>query len=121
MADRVGATEDGTGTTSNQEVLASITSDTLVERLARMMKDSDNVMAEGLAKEVAAKQGKATDSASTAQMTLEILQQHGFDLTGESIVDNSGLSFDNLITPQLLDDILTRAATEAELLSLIHI
>lgn len=115
VADRVGAAKVGTGTTSNQEVLASITSDTLVERLARMMKDSDNVMAEGLAKEVAAKQGKATDSASTAQMTLEILLEHGFDLTGVSIVDNSGLSFDNLITPQLLDDILTRAATEAEL------
>ncbi|MFP7366234.1 D-alanyl-D-alanine carboxypeptidase/D-alanyl-D-alanine-endopeptidase [Corynebacterium callunae] len=115
LADHVGATEVGSGTAPEGEVLASTTSDTLVERLARMMKDSDNVMAEALAKEVAAKNHLATDSASTAQMTLEILQQHGFDLSGVSIVDNSGLSFDNLITPQLLDDILTRAATENEL------
>src|SRR5699024_4752896 len=69
--------------------------------------------------EVAASKDLATDSASTSKMTLEILKDKGFDLSGVSIVDNSGLSFDNLITPRLLDDILTRAATEPELSSLL--
>lgn len=119
LADRVGATSVSAGTAPDTAPIASVESDNLEKRLARMMADSDNVMAEGIAKEVAASKGLATDSVSTAQMTLDILGEHGFDLTGVSIVDNSGLSFDNLITPRLLDDILTRAATEAELRPLI--
>lgn len=119
LADRVGADTVDEGSAPDKTVLASVESDTLDQRLARMMKDSDNVMAEGIAKEVAASKDLATDSASTSKMTLEILKDKGFDLSGVSIVDNSGLSFDNLITPRLLDDILTRAATEPELSSLL--
>ncbi|ANE04875.1 D-alanyl-D-alanine carboxypeptidase/D-alanyl-D-alanine endopeptidase [Corynebacterium crudilactis] len=119
VADRIGATEVGEGTAAEGVVLASVESETLEKRLGRMMEDSDNVMAEGIAKEVAASKGLPTDSASTAQMTLDILKDKGLDLSGVSIVDNSGLSFDNLITPRLLDDILTRAATETELRSLL--
>ncbi|BAU97045.1 D-alanyl-D-alanine carboxypeptidase [Corynebacterium suranareeae] len=120
LADRIGAETTGTTEiTTDSTVLASVESDTLDQRLARMMEDSDNVMAEGIAKEVAASKGLPTDSASTATMTLDILEGKGFDLSDVSIVDNSGLSFDNLITPRLLDDILTRAATETELRSLL--
>ena len=51
---------------------------------------------------------------------MDILKEHGFDLTGVSIVDNSGLSFDNLITPRLLDDILHAAATDETLRPLLN-
>lgn len=115
LADHLGASTVDKGTAPDSAVLASVDSETLDSRLRRMMEDSDNVMAEGIAREVAAKKGLPTDAASTSAMTLEILKEHGFDISSTSIVDNSGLSFNNLIPPRLLDDILTRAATEPEL------
>lgn len=115
LAQRLGAEHTGTGTATGTEVLARVESDTLEQRLSRMMEESDNVMAEGIAREVAQARGLPTDARSTAAMTLEILAEQGFNLDGVSIVDNSGLSFDNVITPRLLDDILNRAATEPEL------
>lgn len=115
LAQRLGAEHSGTGTATGTEVLARVESDTLEQRLSRMMEESDNVMAEGIAREVAQSRGLPTDARSTAELTLDILGEHGFNLEGVSIVDNSGLSFDNVITPRLLDDVLTRAATESEL------
>ena len=112
LADRVGADDTGRGTaTSEALVLATTESENLETRLRRMMEESDNVMAEAIGREVAQHRGEPTDTASSARLTMDILEQQGFDLTGVNIVDNSGLSFDNLITPRLLDDLLHTAAT----------
>ncbi|WIM67373.1 D-alanyl-D-alanine carboxypeptidase/D-alanyl-D-alanine-endopeptidase [Corynebacterium breve] len=111
LADQLGAGTVGTTTApEGAEVIASVESPELAERLAEMMKESDNVMAEAIGREVALQRG-----ADAPQATLDILAEEGFDLTGVTLSDNSGLSTDNLITPQLLDDILVRATTEDEL------
>lgn len=116
LADRIGATGTGNGTApSDALVLATTESENLEQRLRRMMEESDNVMAEAIGRETAQHRGTPTDTGSSAQLTMDILKEHGFDLTGVSIVDNSGLSFDNLITPSLLDDILHAAATDETL------
>lgn len=113
LAQRVGATTTGQGTAPTEAlVLATTESGNLEQRLRRMMEESDNVMAEAIGREVAEKRGVSTDAGSSAQLSMDILAEHGFDLSGVQIVDNSGLSSDNLITPKLLDDILTAAATE---------
>ncbi|NLZ56885.1 MAG: D-alanyl-D-alanine carboxypeptidase/D-alanyl-D-alanine-endopeptidase [Corynebacterium sp.] len=121
LAERIGATTTGEGTAPQEAlVLATTESDSLEKRLRRMMEESDNVMAEAIGREIAQKHGVDTDAASSAQLTMDILREHGFDLDGVSIVDNSGLSFDNLITPKLLDDILHAAATEEQLRPLLN-
>lgn len=121
LADRIGATGTGNGTApSDALVLATTESENLEQRLRRMMEESDNVMAEAIGRETAQHRGTPTDTGSSAQLTMDILKEHGFDLTGVSIVDNSGLSFDNLITPSLLDDILHAAATDETLRPLLN-
>lgn len=121
LADRIGATGTGNGTApSDALVLATTESENLEQRLRRMMEESDNVMAEAIGRETAQHRGTPTDTGSSAQLTMDILKEHGFDLTGVSIVDNSGLSFDNLITPRLLDDILHAAAMDETLRPLLN-
>ncbi|WP_080796729.1 D-alanyl-D-alanine carboxypeptidase/D-alanyl-D-alanine endopeptidase [Corynebacterium pacaense] len=115
LASRIGAVSSGAGGATGTEVVASTDSETLLDRMRRMMEESDNVMAEALGREVAQHRGLATDSASTSALTLEILAGRGFDTGGVALVDNSGLSPNNLITPQLLDDILQHAATDEEI------
>lgn len=121
LATRIGATETGKGTApADAPVLATTESENLEQRLRRMMEESDNVMAEAIGRETAQHRGSPTDTGSSAQLTMDILKEHGFDLTGVQIVDNSGLSFGNLITPRLLDDILHAAATDATLRPLLN-
>lgn len=121
LAERIGATDTGKGTApADALVLATTESENLEQRLRRMMEESDNVMAEAIGRETAQHRGAPTDTGSSAQLTMDILKEHDFDLTGVSIVDNSGLSFDNLITPRLLDDILHAAATDETLRPLLN-
>lgn len=116
LADALGAdivAEDpspGTG-----ETLARVDSPPLYQRLETMVKWSDNVMAEAIAREMALARGAEPSFAGAAQATLDALTEQGFDTTGTELVDNSGLSADNLIPPRLLDDILIAAATEEPL------
>ncbi|UIZ91901.1 D-alanyl-D-alanine carboxypeptidase/D-alanyl-D-alanine-endopeptidase [Corynebacterium sp. CNCTC7651] len=88
------------------EPVASIESPDLVSRLEVMMKNSDNVYAEAIGRELALHRG-STDAPGA---TLAILAEHGFDTSAVTINDNSGLSELNLITPKLLDEILASAA-----------
>ena len=121
LAERIGAADTGEGTApADALVLATTESENLEQRLRRMMEESDNVMAEAIGRETAQRRGADTDTGSSAQLTMAILEEHGFDLTGVQIVDNSGLSFDNLITPRLLDDILHAAATDETLRPLLN-
>lgn len=112
LADRVGAIVVGVNDAPpDAEVVASVESPTLVERLDMMMKNSDNVYAEAIGREVALNRG--TQDAPAA--TLAILGEHGFDTSGITLADNSGLSTLNRITPKLLDDILANAASHPTL------
>lgn len=112
LADRVGAAAVGEGEApADAEMLASVESPTLVERLDVMMKQSDNVYAEAIGREVALSRGTLDAPAAT----LAILGEHGFDSTAVTLADNSGLSTLNRIPPQILDAILLNAATEPSL------
>lgn len=110
------AAEVGAGTVDygiapeGAEVLASTESPDLIQRLRAMMKDSDNVMAEAIGREIAAERGTPAP-----QATVEVLAERGFDLTGVELADNSGLSVVNQIPPSLLNDILLRATSTDEL------
>ena len=116
LADRVGASTVGLGPAPDvATVLGSVESPLLTERIEDMMMDSDNVMAEAIGHELAVHRGQPGSAAAATQATLDILSEHGFDLTGVTLADNSGLSVHNLIPPRLLDDVLHDAATSPQL------
>lgn len=116
LADRVGAPSAGSGTASaDAEVLGSVESPPLTERLEAMMLDSDNVMAEAIGHELAVHRGRPGSAAAATQATLDVLSGHGLNISGVSLADNSGLSVHNLIPPRLLDDVLLDAASHPPL------
>lgn len=113
LADRIGVSEVGYGSVPGDAAageaaapVASVESPDLVTRLAVMMKNSDNVYAEAIGRELALHRGETDAPAAT----LAILAEHGFDTSASTINDNSGLSELNLVTPALLDSILAAAA-----------
>ncbi|MHA2789869.1 D-alanyl-D-alanine carboxypeptidase/D-alanyl-D-alanine endopeptidase [Corynebacterium sp. S7] len=115
VADKVGAqTVDYAVAPAGTETIASVESDTLIERLRTTMKNSDNVMAEAIGREVATATGT-----QAPQATIDVLTQNGFDLTGVTLADNSGLSEHNLITPALLNEIMLRATSDEQLRPLV--
>ena len=110
LAERVGAQNVALGQ-GDGEVVAAVESPTLVERLELMMKNSDNVYAEAIGREVALARG-TTDAPGA---TLSVLEERGFNTVGLVLRDNSGLSADNLIAPKLLDAVLYDATSMPEL------
>ncbi|WP_257161793.1 D-alanyl-D-alanine carboxypeptidase/D-alanyl-D-alanine-endopeptidase [Corynebacterium cystitidis] len=112
VAGKVGATTVGySEAAEGAEVIAEVHSPELIERLRVMMKNSDNVMAEAIGREVAAARvGEKATVLNAPQHTLDVLGEHGYDLTGVTLADNSGLSTLNNIAPALIDDILLRSA-----------
>ena len=116
LADRVGATTVGLGPApEGAAVLGSVESPLLTERITAMMMDSDNVMAEAIGHELAVHRGQPGSAAAATQATLDVLTEHGFDISGVTLADSSGLSVHNLIPPRLLDDILLDAAAHPQL------
>lgn len=115
LADKVGAQTVGFGPAPEDgEFVASVESPPLSERMREMVKESDNVMAEAIGREVARKRG-----GTSPQATLDTLTEHGFDISGVTLADSSGLSRFDLIPPRLLDDIMLRATSTDELRDLL--
>ena len=116
LADRVGAGTVGLGPApTDAEVVATTESPELIDRLTEMMLHSDNVMAEAIGHEVALHRGLPATAQGATQATLDVLAEHGIDISGVSLADNSGLSTLNLIPPRVLDDVLHDAAAHPPL------
>lgn len=80
-----------------------------------MMKHSDNVMAEAIARELARAAGAEPSFEGATKATLKTLSDASFNTEGIRIKDNSGLSEDNRITADLLTHIIADAATNEPL------
>lgn len=116
VAQRIGAEPAGQASApADAGIVASVDSPPLSARLEEMVKESDNVMAEAIGRELAIATGAAPTIDGAVQATLDALAAGGFDVTGVHLADNSGLSVNNLIPPRLLDDLLVAAATEETL------
>lgn len=116
LADRVGAQTVGVSSApADGERVAAVESPTLAERLELMMKNSDNVYAEAIGREVALARG-TTDAPGE---TLSVLEEYGFDVAGVVLRDNSGLSTEDRIAPKLLDALLHDAIAAPELRALL--
>lgn len=93
------------------QVLASVQSQPLSILLSQALLNSDNVLAESLAREVAGAKGapRSFDGA-TAAISLA-LQDLGVDMTGVDIYDGSGMSDRDRVSPGVMGQILVKAVT----------
>ncbi|QBJ97044.1 D-alanyl-D-alanine carboxypeptidase/D-alanyl-D-alanine-endopeptidase [Rhodococcus sp. ABRD24] len=94
--------------------VASVLSAPLRDRLGQMIRGSDNVLAEAIAREIAvAKNAEPSFAGATAAIG-QTLYETGFGLDGLTLHDGSGLSVDNRIPARLLTEALTAAAGDAK-------
>ena len=90
--------------------IASVQSPPLIERLRQMMSESDNVMAESIGREVAAAVGKPQSFAGGVQAVLGQLADADIDTGGATLLDASGLSVDDRLTAETLDEVVGAAS-----------
>jgi D-alanyl-D-alanine carboxypeptidase/D-alanyl-D-alanine-endopeptidase (penicillin-binding protein 4) len=89
--------------------LGVVKSAPLVRILEQMLADSDNTVAEMMARQVALALDKPASFAGGAAAVTQELTTLGLPTQGLHIVDGSGLSHDNRLTPALLTAALTLA------------
>jgi serine-type D-Ala-D-Ala carboxypeptidase/endopeptidase (penicillin-binding protein 4) len=101
------------GLRGGQEI-ASVQSPPLMERLREMMNASDNVMAESIGREVAAAQNRPQSFDGAAKAVLDELDDAKIDTGGARLLDSSGLSVDDRLTAETLDEVVNAAAGSAQ-------
>ncbi|ROZ88748.1 D-alanyl-D-alanine carboxypeptidase/D-alanyl-D-alanine-endopeptidase [Gordonia sp. OPL2] len=92
------------------EVVAKVTSAPLVTRVNDMMRYSDNVLAETLSIELSVARGGPASIAGGVSAVEGALAEHGFDMTGVTLSDASGLSYANRVPAAVLDKLMAAAS-----------
>jgi serine-type D-Ala-D-Ala carboxypeptidase/endopeptidase (penicillin-binding protein 4) len=90
--------------------LAAVQSAPLIERLNEMMSVSDNVMAECIAREVAASMQRSLNFAGAVDAVTNRLNTAHIDTGSATLQDSSGLSVDDRLTAKILDAVVQAAA-----------
>jgi D-alanyl-D-alanine carboxypeptidase/D-alanyl-D-alanine-endopeptidase (penicillin-binding protein 4) len=90
--------------------LASVQSAPLTQRLTEMMNASDNVMAECIAREVAAALHRPQSFHGAVDAVIGQLSGAQIDIGGADLIDSSGLSVDDRLTAKTLDGVVQAAA-----------
>lgn len=116
LAEALGVTTAVTTTTApaTGQVIASVKSAPLVTRVNDMMRYSDNVLAETLSMELSVARGGPATIAGGVDAVEAVLREKGFDLTGVTLRDASGLSYANNVPAALLDTLMTAASGPAQ-------
>lgn len=96
---------------STQElpVLAEVSDNTSADAVRRMLSISDNNVAEVLHRHVALARGITADWDGATKATEDVLRELGLDPSDQAIMDGSGLSRKDRITPRFLVDALRLA------------
>lgn len=92
--------------------IAEVASPPLVERLREMMNQSDNVMAESIGRELAVALDRTASFDGAARAVLDEIGRAGIDTSGAVLKDSSGLSVDDRLTAETLDEVITAAAAD---------
>jgi serine-type D-Ala-D-Ala carboxypeptidase/endopeptidase (penicillin-binding protein 4) len=95
---------------SGARQLAVVQSAPLVQRLSEMMDHSDNVLAECIAREVAAAINRPQSFAGAVDAVTNRLSTAHVDTAGAALLDSSGLSVDDRLTAKTLDGVMQAAA-----------
>jgi D-alanyl-D-alanine carboxypeptidase/D-alanyl-D-alanine-endopeptidase (penicillin-binding protein 4) len=105
-------TVTGRPTDPDARELGKVSSPTIASLVERMLVTSDNVLAEGLARQVAVAKDMPASFVGGAQATRDALEELGVSTAGFGLVDGSGFSHQNRLSTQTLTAILTLAAGE---------
>ncbi|HEX5595325.1 MAG TPA: D-alanyl-D-alanine carboxypeptidase/D-alanyl-D-alanine-endopeptidase [Micromonosporaceae bacterium] len=89
--------------------LGRVQSPPVIRLVDIMLSDSDNTVAEALARQVALARNQPASFAGAAEAMEGILAEVGLDVTQLEFADGSGLSRQNRISPAFLTDLLIRA------------
>jgi D-alanyl-D-alanine carboxypeptidase/D-alanyl-D-alanine-endopeptidase (penicillin-binding protein 4) len=93
--------------------LARVTSPRLADLVEHMLTVSDNDLAEALARQVALADGKPATFDGGVAAVRDELGRLGVDLTGLNVLDGSGLSREDRVTPAFLVRVLSTAAADS--------
>ena len=96
--------------TSPGAVLGSVQSAPLVRIIETMLSTSDNMLAENMARQVAIATGYPASFAGAAAAVTAELTKLGMPMQGVHIVDGSGISHQNRLTPTLLAAVMSYAS-----------
>ncbi|MET9759652.1 D-alanyl-D-alanine carboxypeptidase/D-alanyl-D-alanine-endopeptidase [Streptomyces sp. NPDC006372] len=99
--------------TTRAKTLAAVSSPPLSALVERMLTNSDNDIAEALARQTALASGERADFAGADRAITGRLRRLGLPLDGASFKDGSGLDRADRLTPALLTALLTEAADPA--------
>jgi D-alanyl-D-alanine carboxypeptidase/D-alanyl-D-alanine-endopeptidase (penicillin-binding protein 4) len=103
----VGATQAAAGTAPAPGTeLGKVESPPILRLVEIMLVDSDNVVAESLARQVALAKGHPASYAGGAAATKAVIGDLGLPAAEVALSDGSGLSRDNRLTPTILTDVL---------------
>lgn len=91
--------------------LASVESAPVLDLLGLALQDSDNAMAESLARQAAAAEGVHGDSTVVGTWVTKKLKDEGVDVSGMKLADASGLSKGTTLPVRIIGDILSRATS----------
>ncbi|HVV24536.1 MAG TPA: D-alanyl-D-alanine carboxypeptidase/D-alanyl-D-alanine-endopeptidase, partial [Pseudonocardiaceae bacterium] len=92
-------------------VLGEVHSTPVPDLITNLLQISDNVLAEEMGRQVAIADGKPASFAGATAAVLDVLKRNGFDTTGASLNDNSGLSPQDRVPASLLAQVLRVAAS----------
>ena len=113
LASRLGlpasAVSFGTAPTGTR-VLGVVHSAPIADLVSNLLNISDNVLAEMIGRQVAKADGQPESFSGSVNGVLDVLKRNGFDTTGVSLVDSSGLSTDDQVPAKLLASIIQVAA-----------
>jgi len=99
--------------TGRAESLATVSSPPLSALVERMLTDSDNDIAEALARQTAVATGKRADFEGGGQAIGAQLKRLGLPLAGADFKDGSGLDREDRLTADLLTSLLVKAGDPA--------
>ncbi|WP_327068314.1 D-alanyl-D-alanine carboxypeptidase/D-alanyl-D-alanine-endopeptidase [Kitasatospora sp. NBC_01250] len=96
---------------ANAAPIAQVQSPVLPRLVERLLTNSDNTLAEAVARQVAVAQHQPVGYDGAAQAVTQTLAGLGIPMAGVSINDGSGLNVHNTIPPVVLADLLALAAS----------
>jgi serine-type D-Ala-D-Ala carboxypeptidase/endopeptidase (penicillin-binding protein 4) len=115
LAERLGvpvsAVSAGTAPAGAQ-VLGEVHSATVPNLISNLLQISDNVLAEEMGRQVAIADHQPASFAGATAAVLDVLRRNGFDTSGVSLLDNSGLAPDDHVTARLLAQVMRVAASD---------
>ncbi|MBT1636235.1 D-alanyl-D-alanine carboxypeptidase/D-alanyl-D-alanine endopeptidase [Clavibacter michiganensis] len=101
-------------------VLGKVESQPVSSLIQTALINSDNVLAESLARLVSIQVGAGSSQQSLAQGIPKALQAYGLDTSSLTIVDGQGLSPDNRVPPSLLAQLMIQVDQRKQALGYLH-